>query len=108
MPSNKRYEIIGTEEPLKQSPPYPTPHENAKSGQFQMIGDGVRMSERSIQSPSANPREGSREILGDKAPLSRTPVKGWGNAAYLQMSDRAHEQSKTAAGGGGRSGRKRK
>ena len=101
MPSSKRYEIVGTEEPLRQSPPVASPSSDPRSGQFQMVGTGVRMSKRSIQSPSSNPRGGMTEIVGDQISLSRTPVKGWGNAAHLQMSDRAHEQSKTAAGGAG-------
>lgn len=102
MPRSNRYEIIGTEEPLRQSPPVGSPSSDPRSGQFQLMGDGVRMSERSIQSPSSNPRGGMTELVGDTTTMSRTPVKGWGNAAHLEMSDRAHEQSKTSAGGGGR------
>lgn len=102
MPSGKRYEIIGTEEPLRQSPPVGSPSSDPRSGQFQLVGTNLNMSEKSIQSPSSNPRGGETQVIGDEISLSRTPVKGWGNAAHLQMSDRAHEQSKTAAGGAGR------
>ena len=102
MAKNSRWEILGTETPVSQNPPVASPSSDPRSGQFQMTGDAIRMGRGSVQSPSANPKEGSRDIMGDQTSMSRNPVKGWGNAAHLTMSDRAHQQSKTAAGGGGR------
>lgn len=102
MPKGSRFEIVGTEMPLSQASPVGSPSADPRSGEFQLIGTNTRMSERSIQSPSSNPRGGQTQVVGDEISLSRTPVKGWGNAAHLTMSDRAHEQSKTAAGGAGR------
>ena len=102
MAKGSRYQIVGTELPISQSPDVPSPSSDPRSGQFQMVGTNVSMGRKSIQSPSSNPRGGTSQIVGDQIPLNRTPVKGWGDAASLVMSRRSHEQSKTAAGGGGR------
>lgn len=99
--NGKRWEMVGTEQPLGTGPEG-SPSSNPKSGQFQLMGDNVSMSHTSIQSPSSNPPQGSYQIIGSETPMNRTPVKGWGNAAHLVMSDRAILQSKTAAGGAGK------
>lgn len=108
MAKNSRYEIVGTEQPIKQSPPVASPSSDPRSGQFELIGDAVRMVHKSVQSPSADPTSGQFQVVGDSISMSRTAVKGWGNAAYLQMSDRAQEQSRTAGTSGGKTGRKRR
>lgn len=98
----ERIQVVGTEEKLSQSPAHSSPSSDPRSGQFQMVGTNVPMGHKGITSPSANPRGGMTQVVGTEAMLSRSPVKGWGNAASLTMSDQAHAQSRTAAGEGGR------
>jgi hypothetical protein len=91
-----RYQIVGTEERLGKTA-IPSPSANPKSGEFQYVGDCEEFSRKPIHSPSANPREGSYQIMGSEIPISRTAVKGWGNAASLTMSPASLDQSNNAA-----------
>jgi hypothetical protein len=96
-----QYQIVGDEQKLSHKP-VSSPSANPKSGQSQLVGDSVSLSRTPVQSPSANPRSGQFDLVGDTVSLNRTPVKGWGSAANLPMSERAIQQSNTAAGKGGK------
>lgn len=93
-----RYEMVGTRQDLSKKP-VSSPASNPKGGAtHQLVGDSLALSRKSIQSPSANPRTpGKAHMVGTSVDLNRTPVKGWGKAANLPMSERSHEQSMTAA-----------
>lgn len=99
-----QFQITGDEK-KSSTRPVSSPSANPRGGQFQTVGDSLNMSRTSVQSPSANPSSGQFQITGDQASMSRRPIKGWGSAANLPMSERSIKQSQTAAGGG--KGRKR-
>ena len=99
MARSGRFQLIGDEHPLGRGA-VPTLTSKVRGGTYELVGDEERMSRKPIQSPSSNPRGGEYQKVGDCAYMSKAPVKGWGSAAHLTMSDRAHEQSRTAAGTG--------
>ena len=93
-----QFKTLGTEIPLGKGPtgaPFANP---GNKGSIKMVGDSLPLGRSSVQSPSANPKEGIRQdTQASKMPLSRTPVKKIANPDALPFSDRAHEQSNTAA-----------
>ena len=97
-----KFDLVGDSQPMNKGKAQPTPDKlMPRSGMFELVGDVESMNHnKTIQSPSANPPCGQFQIVGDSTPMSRNPLKGWGDAAKLTMSDRAVEQSKTVATGG--------
>lgn len=100
MPS-KAFETVGTKQELSNRP-VASPSANPKSGAFQTVGDAIPLSRKSIQSPSANPKSGTFQMVGTDVPLSRKPIKEWNSLDKLPYSERAIQQSNTAAGGKGK------
>lgn len=100
MAKSNRIQVVGTEKPVSQNPPVGSPSSDPRSGKWQLMGTTVPMGRHSVLSPSANPKQGTYQIVGDETSLNRGPVKGWGNAAHLTMSDRVMTQTKNPVVGG--------
>jgi hypothetical protein len=89
------FQLTGDKMPLRESPAHKTPEGNpGNGGQFQLTGDEIGMSRKTVLSPSSDPPNGQFQIMGSEASLSRKPIKGWGDAASLTMSGRSIEQSR--------------
>jgi len=87
-------EKTGDSLPVGTGPGNAEPSSGPSGNTFQVTGDSVPLSHSPV--PPAPPawKGGQVDITGDKVALGSTPIKGWGNAANLAMSQRTDEQSK--------------
>lgn len=87
-------QLLGTQQPLQKGPADMTQN-RPSSGTAEILGDQAPISRTPVS--MANFWTGGssdRQILGSEAPLNKTPHKGW-ESHPTPMSKRAVDQSKT-------------
>jgi len=80
--------------PVGMGPGKGEPSAGPQGGVIQSTGDSAPFSNVPVPPAPAAWKGGTLDLGGDKVTLGSTPVKGWGNAANLAMSQRTDEQSK--------------
>ena len=86
------FQIIGDKEKLSGGPKNALPH-NGNNGQYQLIGTNQPLSQTPVPLQQGKvPNSGTFQNIGEKVSMSPTPHKGW-DSAKTPMSDRAIAQS---------------